>query len=242
MFDSLVEAFVANPYLGVAVVFLFCGAGLPLPEEIVLIAAGFVCFLEDSVDVSPMMGACALGILAGDMIPYLLGRYFGARVLRLRYMRRWVTRRRLVSFDRWFRKRGDLVIFIARFLTGIRMVAFFTAGIMKMSWRRFLLLDGLGILVLVPPLVLIGNHGGEYIEGAIERVKQLETGILIATGLLLAGITLWYWMRQRKRVRLALGEPADTYVKPTVEPTVEPAQTPQQDSNLEDSTSESKPS
>ncbi len=237
MFESLVEAFVAHPYLGVGVVFLFCGAGLPLPEEIVLIAAGYVVFNTDG-PVGTMMAACALAILAGDMIPYLLGRYFGTRVLRLRYMRMWVTRRRLVKFDRWFRKRGDLVIFIARFLTGIRMVAFFTAGMMKMSWRRFLLLDGLGILVLVPPLVLVGYTGGEYIDQAIARVKQIETGIVIATILLLASIALWYWLRQRKRVRLALGEPADTYV----EPTVETAQRAPEDSESEGSTPESKPS
>jgi membrane protein DedA with SNARE-associated domain len=241
MFESLVEAFVAHPYLGVGVVFLFCGAGLPLPEEIVLIAAGYVVFNNDG-PVGTMMAACALAILAGDMIPYLLGRYFGTRVLRLRYMRMWVTRRRLVKFDRWFRKRGDLVIFIARFLAGIRMVAFFTAGMMKMSWRRFLLLDGLGILVLVPPLVLVGKTGGEYIDGAIARVKQIETGILITTIVLLASIALWYWMRQRKRVRLALGEPADTYVEPTVEPAGEPAQTAPEDSDEEGSTPESKPS
>lgn len=237
MFDSLVDAFVAHPYVGVAAVFLFCGAGFPLPEEIVLVAAGFVCFSNpDAAGVPGMMGACGLGILAGDMIPYLLGRYFGTRVLRLRYMRIWVTRRRLASFDRWFRRRGDLVIFIARFLTGIRMVAFFTAGTMKMGWRRFLLLDALGILVLVPPLVGVGYTGGEYIEQAIARVRQIETGMLIATGLGLAGVAVWYWMRQRRRGRLAMGEPADTYV----EPTVEPAEPPPESSGDETSTLESK--
>ena len=195
MFDWLVETFQNYPYIGVAVVFVFCGSGLPLPEEIVLIAAGFVCHqFPESASAGWMMLASALGILAGDTIPFVLGRTFGTRVLRIRYLRIWVTRRRLVKFDRWFRRRGDLVIFIARFLTGIRMIAFFTAGTQKMPWRRFLLLDALGIIVLVPPLVLIGYSAGEYIEQAVALVRGIETGILIALGLGAATLGLWYWL------------------------------------------------
>ena len=36
MFDWLVETFTAHPYLAAAVVFLICGMGFPLPEELVL--------------------------------------------------------------------------------------------------------------------------------------------------------------------------------------------------------------
>ena len=227
MFDWLVETFHTYPYMGVAVVFLFCGAGLPLPEEIVLVAAGFVCYeFPDRASTGWMMVASALGILAGDTVPYLLGRIFGTRILRLRYLRIWVTRRRLVSFDRWFRRRGDLVIFIARFLTGIRMVAFFTAGTQKMAWGRFLLLDGLGIIVLVPPLVLLGYLAGGYIEQAVALVRGIETGILIGAGLGIASLGLWYWLRVRGRLKLALGEPADTYVEPTIAPVKPPSDYP----------------
>lgn len=241
MFDWLVESFNTYPYLSVAVVFLFCGAGLPLPEEIVLVAAGFACFNEKAQP-GLMMLACFVGILAGDMIPYTLGRVFGTRVLRLRYLKLWVTRRRLLKFDRWFRRRGDLVIIIARFLTGIRMVAYFTAGTLKMSWQRFVLLDAMGIAVLVPPLVLIGLEGGEYIEQGIQLVRSVEWGILIATGLGFAGVGVWYWLRRRGRLHEALGEVADTYVEPTIEPTVEPGSPPDEDLGSEPSTLESKES
>ena len=46
-----------------------------------LVAAGFVCFkFPDRADPGTMMVACALGILAGDMIPYNLGRVFSLGV------------------------------------------------------------------------------------------------------------------------------------------------------------------
>ena len=49
MFDQIVAALNENPYLGVALVFLLCGLGFPLPEEIVLLAAGYVSALEEAL-------------------------------------------------------------------------------------------------------------------------------------------------------------------------------------------------
>src|SRR5262245_60971231 len=175
MFDSLVQTITDYPYLGVALVFLLCGIGFPLPEELVLIAAGYVCAkFPDQAQLSWMMLWCGGSILAFDVLPFVLGRTLGARVLRLRWLRLVVTRRRLAEFDRWFRRRGDLVIFFARFLAGIRVIAFFTAGVMKMRWRRFLMLDGLGIVIIVPLMVWLGHRGAGVIDDVIARVKQVE--------------------------------------------------------------------
>ena len=54
MFDWLVETFSAYPYAGVALVFLACGLGLPMPEEIVLLFAGYLCY-QGLADTSTMM-------------------------------------------------------------------------------------------------------------------------------------------------------------------------------------------
>lgn len=215
----MLETIAAYPYLGVAVVFLLCGMGLPLPEELVLIASGYVCHrFPDKASLVPMMAWCGGAILVGDLIPYVLGRVFGTRLLRIRWLRMVVTRRRLAQFDRWFRRRGDLVIFVARFLAGIRVVAFFTAGTMKMRWRRFLLLDGLGIAVIVPTLVYAGWSGAEVINSVIDWVSTVERGILwTAVGgsvLVLA----WYWLARRRRARRLQARPAEAFVQPRIPP------------------------
>lgn len=218
MFDSLVEFFSTYPYFGVVLIFLACGMGLPLPEEIVLMAAGFICYkFPERTSVQLMMWTCAGAIVLGDIIPFVLGRIFGTRLLRIRWLRLLVTRQRLARFDRWFRRRGDLVIIIARFLAGIRVVAFFTAGTMKMPWRRFLLLDALGVVILVPPLVLLPYRFGAAIEDVVARVQQVERSILYTAIGLLAVAALWWWLRRRRRAR-ALREtrPAETYVEPRV--------------------------
>jgi membrane protein DedA with SNARE-associated domain len=215
MFDQIVNAITEYPYYGVALVFLLCGIGLPLPEEIGLLAAGYVCAkFPEHASLHWMMLWCAGSILAGDLIPFVLGRVFGVRLLRVRWLRYFVTKQRLAMFDRWFRRRGDLVIVIARFIAGLRVVAFFTAGTMKMPWRRFLLLDGLGIAVLVPLLTWIGFHSAGFIERAISTVQKVERGMLwgsIGGGVV---VGLWLWLWQRRRQRRLHRRPAETFVEP----------------------------
>lgn len=215
MFESLVETFSAYPYLGVALVFAVCAIGLPLPEELVLIAAGYVCAkFPENAKFEWMMFWSAASLLAFDCIPYVLGRIFGARLLRIRWLRVVVTRRRLADFDRWFRRRGDLVIFFARFLAGIRTIAFFTAGVMKMPAQRFLLLDGLGIAIIVPLMVWLGHRGAGVIDDVIARVQAVERGLLwLLVG---GGVTLlvfWLWRRRKQRLA-AKGGPTETFVEP----------------------------
>lgn len=215
MFDQLVQTITDYPYIGVALVFLLCGLGLPLPEEIVLLAGGFVCAkYPEKAQLLPMMGWCAGAILVGDMIPFLLGRIFGVRLLRVRWLRYFITKQRLAVFDRWFRRRGDLVIVISRFVPGLRVVAFFTAGAMKMRIARFLLLDGIGIALIVPLLTWVGFRSKDFIDEAIEKVTTVERGILwgvLIGGAILALVIWWHRRRRQKGQRKKLGE---TYVQP----------------------------
>jgi membrane protein DedA with SNARE-associated domain len=221
MFEQLVQTIECYPYLGVAIVFLLCGLGLPLPEEIVLLAAGYLC-AKLQLTLPLMMAWCAGAILLGDLIPYLLGRVFGVRLLRLRWLRHVITKQRLANFDRWFRRRGDWVILIARFIPGIRVVAFFTGGTMKMGWRRFLLLDGLGIALIVPLLTWLGYRSANFIDRMIATVQKVERGILWgALGAAALG-GLWYWLWRRRQRRNRRSGLTETFVQPRKVDPVEP--------------------
>lgn len=233
MFEQIVHYISDYPYIGVAVAFVLCGLGLPLPEEIGLLAVGYLCAkFPDRAQLPLMMAWSAGAILTGDLLPYLGGRLFGVRLLRLRWLRFYVNKQRLARLDLWFRRRGDMVILIARFIAGLRVVAFFFAGSMRMSAQRFLFLDGLGIALIVPAFTLLGFHSAPYIEDVIAKVQEVERGLLWAVvGLLGLGLA-WYWLWQR-RLRLRQEQrPAETFVQPqrpvweaTPDPTAPPPAT-----------------
>ncbi|MBK8975994.1 MAG: DedA family protein [Planctomycetes bacterium] len=210
----LLETLTSYPYLSVALVFIACGLGAPLPEEIVLLSAGYVTY-RGAADPATMMVVAGTSILAGDLIPFSLGRSVGPNLMRIRAMRFLITPERLARFDRWFRRRGDFVVLLSRFIAGMRVVSFFIAGTMRMSWPRFLALDGGGIALIVPPLVWLGSRYGGTIEAVVAKAQSVERGILVAALSAAAVGGLWYWLRWRRRQRLLVGGPAETFVEPT---------------------------
>lgn len=207
---------------------ILCGIGLPFPEEVILVAAGYTSYrgFAGPIDICAV---CALAILCGDSAPFMLGRIFGPKLLRLRLVRKWISTERLALFDSWLDKYGRLTIFIARFLTGIRVPAFFAAGSMRMSIPRFLLMDGLGVLISVPAFWALGHFGGEKVDVVIEWVKTLERGILILVlvGSLVA-VGLYFWFRQRQKRKLLGQEVLETFVEgpDTSDPTGAESSTP----------------
>ena len=215
MFEQIVQYISEYPYIGAAAAFVLCGLGLPLPEEILLLAVGYLCHQYPDRAQLPLMMAWSGGaILTGDLLPYVGGRWFGVRLLRLRWLRFYVNKQRLARLDLWFRRRGDMVILIARFIAGLRVVAFFFAGSMRMSWQRFLFLDCLGIALIVPAFSWLGYRGAPYIEDIIAKVQQVERGLLWAVvGLLAVGL-VWYWLWRRRRRQLLNRHPTETFVQP----------------------------
>ncbi|MGC6488627.1 MAG: DedA family protein [Planctomycetota bacterium] len=214
-FAAIIQTITDYPYIGAAAVFLLCGLGFPIPEEIVLLAAGFVCAqFPDKAQLLPMMGWCAGAIVVGDMIPFALGKVFGVRLLKLRWLRFLITKQRLAVFDHWFRRRGDLVIVISRFIPGLRVVAFFTAGAMKMRSTRFLLLDGLGIALIVPLLTWVGFRSAGFIEEAFATVQQVERGLLWAVVGLALALAVWLWVWKRRRSQQQRDALTEAFVQP----------------------------
>ncbi len=190
-----------------------CGIGIPFPEELILVGAGYIVYLHKA-DPLLLAATCIGAILAGDLMPFLLGRVFGPKILRLKTVRRFITREKLALFDAWFQKRGWLTIFVARFLTGLRMPAYFTAGSMRFSAWRFLMIDGLGALLVVPLLGGLGYFFGDKIDSLVHFVEKTEKGIFIvvASGaFIFAG---WIWFRRTRRKTLLGKEVKETFVGP----------------------------
>lgn len=202
-----------SPYLAIFIAMLLCGVGFPFPEELVLVGAGYAAY-TGSAHPGLALASCIFAILTGDMVPFMLGRLFGPKLLRIRLVRGWITKERLASFDHWFRKHGRLTIFVARFMTGLRVPAFFTAGSIHMNPLKFLLVDGLGVMISAPLLLWVGFHYGDKLESAIKWVETTERGLLIV-GLAAAFVLgVYIWWKVKRRRRLLGTDVRETFVGP----------------------------
>ncbi|HEY3355170.1 MAG TPA: DedA family protein [Polyangia bacterium] len=196
-----------NPIAGYVAVFLVlfvCGFGVPIPEDITLVAGGIISGLGYT-DVRTMVLVGMLGVLVGDATMFLLGRVLGERVRRLPLIGRFVTPERFAAVQQKFQRYGKRVLFIARFLPGLRSPIFITAGMSRtVPFWRFALLDGFAALISVPLWIHLGYLGAGNREWLATWLGRSRTGVLVA--LLLAGaVALVVWqVRRRRRAAVAV--------------------------------------
>lgn len=86
----------------------------------------------------------ALGAILGQMAGYWIGWGVGFRLMR-RYGRYiGLTDRRLAFGRALFRRHGEKVVIVSRFVMVVRTVAALLAGANHMPWRRFMLANVIG--------------------------------------------------------------------------------------------------
>ncbi len=196
-------------YAAVFGVLVLCGFGLPMPEDIVLVTGGVLAWMGSDMEVvtvSSMLHHPGLhimvlyglgGILVGDSVIFWAGRKLGARVAEIPPLRRIITPARLAEAEQMIRRRGNVVVMIARFLPGLRAPTYFTVGHSKLPYWEFLLFDGVAAAVSAPLWVCLGFYFGSNIGEAARHAASFGNYILAAVLVLVAGLGIRWWLRRR---------------------------------------------
>ena len=184
--DILVGFFTDYGYLAVLFVLIICGFGVPIPEDITLVSGGIIAGMyPEQVNVHIMLVVSMFGVLFGDSTMYWLGRIYGARILRVRFIRKFLTVQRLRMVRDKFDQYGNRVLFVARFLPGLRAPIYMVSGVTRrVSYLRFVLLDFLAAIISVPIWVYLGYYGAHKRDWLMEQIKTGQTGIYILIGAL----------------------------------------------------------
>ncbi|KKQ18668.1 MAG: hypothetical protein US31_C0002G0013 [Berkelbacteria bacterium GW2011_GWA1_36_9] len=90
--------------------------------------------------------------------------------------------------DRWFKKHGEMTVFVGRLLPVIRTFISFPAGIARMNFWRFVIYSFLGSLPWSLALAFLGQKLGENWESLRRYFHGLDWLIL---GLIIIGIVWW---------------------------------------------------
>lgn len=182
---------------------LASGLGIPVPEDVPLIAAGI---LADNGGLSVPLAslACGVFVLARDSIVFFLGRRFGVAFFENRWARRIVSQKTVHKAERHLEQRGVLVVFVGRFLPGFRAAVFFAAGASKVKPATFLVTDLLAATISLPFFIWIGFKFSQNLPRIQELVSQFRTASLSVVGLIIA-VVLWRWWRSYKAEQAAEG-------------------------------------
>src|SRR4029453_6062561 len=110
----------------------------------------------------------------GDNIGYWIGLRGGRKI-----GHRWgkyifVTPERLEKAEKFFARRGNRIIVVARFIDGLRQLNGVIAGITKMPWKTFLIYNAIGALLWVGWWTTVAFFLGVHIVKIMEHAHRYQ--------------------------------------------------------------------
>lgn len=142
----------------------------------------------------------ACGSVSGIMVIYYIGRKYGDAVLRF-FSRSILGRifpvRMIERAKRKFSQRGDLIVFLNRFLPGMRAPICFAAGIVGIKAFKVFLYSALSVLIWNAFLVIVGFYVGATWDEASRFLRNytIVAGCILVV--ILAVLTLLYFRKRR---------------------------------------------
>lgn len=190
----LVDLFARYGYAAVFFGVFLENVGVPVPGETMLLAGSALASFGQ-LSLTWVILTAILGATLGDNLGFLIGRH-GGRVIAERHgWRIGFTKARLAEFDRFFAKHGPRTVFIARFITGLRVVGAILAGGSGMRWPTFVLYNASGAIVWCTAIASCGYFLGrswDTLEKWIGRTSLIGL-VIVVIG------TVWWWRRRREQ-------------------------------------------
>ncbi len=176
---GLVSTYIEHfTYLGLFVVLMLCGLGMPIPEDVALLAGGYL--VHRGITRYPITLVVSLfGVVAGDNSLFFLGRHFGTGLVRYFGLARPGRQLQIERIQAFMQRHGHRAIFYARFLAGLRALIYLSAGSFGVRPAVFFLYDLLGALISVPIVVSLGYLFGKQLEMVVRYLGGFERLIVV---------------------------------------------------------------
>lgn len=194
--DDLLSNLYPWSYFIVGIGVMIENAGIPVPGETIMLAAA-VLSASGKLDPNLVIISGATGAIIGDNIGYWIGRFGGRKLIEYASKKMPYAGNAVKYTEQFFNKYGGITVFLARFITGIRIFAGPVAGASLMGFKRFFLYNTLGAIVWACTIVF----GTMYIGSVyMEYIRDYMDADLVIYGLLFI-VLLFITYRVIRRLR-----------------------------------------
>lgn len=185
-------------YLAIFVFVVLGNVGLPVPEETILLLAGYLVW-QGELRLPIVLAVGMASAVLGDNLGYWIGREYGqAAIERYAY---WVLGKpeRLASMRGFVARYGPLGVFAARFIAGLRFLAGPLAGAMGLRPLSFVVANVLGAVVYVPLAVGAGYAVGYGLGGYVARLERVMGRVkhIVLIGAIMYAVAFLAWRALR---------------------------------------------
>jgi membrane protein DedA with SNARE-associated domain len=200
MSDWIVRLIEQSGYLGVGFLMFLETIFPPIPSEVIMSVAG-VAAGQGKLSYGLVVVAGTAGAMLGNILWYLAARALG--ILRLEpFIRRWgrwitMSWEEVKRAERWFQLHGTFFVFVGRLVPTVRSLVSIPAGLLKMSFRRFLLASTLGTAAWTALLAGAGYKLGENYTDIGKILGPASNAVLVV---LIAGYIYRVWTHRHMPV------------------------------------------
>ncbi|GAA2892666.1 DedA family protein [Actinoplanes cyaneus] len=196
-------------YLALAAVMIVESFGVPAPGQTIMVAAS-IYSSTGRMNIYVVALVSFITAVVGDNIGYWIGLRGGRKAVHRWGKYIFITPERLEKAERFFARRGNRIIVVARFIDGLRQLNGVIAGITKMPWKTFTIYNAIGAALWVgwwtTVSYLLGSNLVTIIEHA-HRYKWLAIGaVVVAVGIY---VTLHVRHIRRRRARAGAAAPTE---------------------------------
>ena len=187
----------AMGYGGIVLLMGIESACIPLPSEMIMPFAGYL-VSTGRFSLFGIALAGAIGCVVGSIPAYYAGQY-GGRPLVEKYGKYvLMNAEHLTWAERFFERRGEVTVLIARLLPVVRTFIAFPAGMARMPMGKFIAYTFIGSFPWCLGLGWVGVKVGEHREVLTPWFHKADAVIV---ALLVAGVAWFVWKQTSSRRR-----------------------------------------
>jgi len=178
MTEQLIVQWVADyGYFGIFFLLILGIVGLPVPDEWLLVFAGYLAF-KNVLGFVPTLAIAVIGSACGLTVSYVLGRTSGHYFLRR--CGRWLSidEQKLSRAQEWFHKLGRWVLVVGPFIPGVRNLMGYMAGASRLRLDVFARFAYLGALISSTTFVTFGYFAGRHVGWSYARFPLIAVAVL----------------------------------------------------------------
>jgi membrane protein DedA with SNARE-associated domain len=162
-------------YVGFFLVVAFSGYAIPIPEEVVLLLAGYLA-AQGLIHLPIVIVVCILGAICGDSLIFYLSGH-GSRFTEKYHSK--VEQTHVGWYMRHMKKSPGKTIFFSRFIVGMRFLNPLVSGLMKVPADVFVLSTALSAVLYIPFIIFLGYYFSNQIETLLHVAESVRHNIIL---------------------------------------------------------------
>jgi len=167
----------------------------PSPSDVVIVLAGSL-IVTGTINFFAALVLSTVGSELGFMILYYIGMQTDKKLVHTGKLK-FISAEAVLKAEAWFVKYGFALILFNRFLSGIRAVISFFAGLSELNLRQTIILSSIGIVVWNAILLGLGILFGYNLRVIDKFFSNYTLGMVIATAVIGSYFLIRYLVKRK---------------------------------------------